>query len=240
MTDTTSTDAALIRREVRTGERNGRSTKIAAARRTYSADQHDLWDALTNPERIPRWFLPVEGDLRVGGRYQLVGNAGGVVERCDGPSSFAATWEMGDMVSWLEVTLTPAADGTELELVHEAFVDPDLWGQFGPSAVGIGWDLGLLGLGMHLASGESVDPELAANFLTRPDGIAFARASAAGWADAAAAGGDDPVEAREAAERTVAAYTAVPEPELEPESGSQGESGPEREPHSPSGDAAGS
>lgn len=240
MTDTTSTDAALIRREVRTGERDGRSTKIAAARRTYSADQHDLWDALTNPERIPRWFLPVEGDLRVGGRYQLVGNAGGVVERCDGPSSFAATWEMGDMVSWLEVTLTPAADGTELELVHEAFVDPDLWGQFGPSAVGIGWDLGLLGLGMHLASGESVDPELAANFLTRPDGIAFARASAAGWADAAAADGDDPVEAREAAERTVAAYTAVPEPESEPESGSQGESGPEREPHSPSGDAAGS
>ncbi len=232
MTDTTNTDAALIRREVRTGERDGRSTKIAVARRTYSADRHDLWDALTNAERIPRWFLPVEGDLHVGGRYQLVGNAGGVVERCDGPHSFAATWEMGDMVSWLEVTLTPAADGTELELVHEAFVDPELWGQFGPSAVGIGWDLGLLGLGMHLASGEAVDPELAANYLTWPEGIAFARASAAGWADAAAADGDDPVQAREAAERTVAAYTAVPEPEP----GSEPESPREHQP----GDAAGS
>ena len=232
MTDTTSTDAALIRREVRTGARDGRPTKIAVARRTYSADQHDLWDALTNPERIPRWFLPVEGDLRVGGRYQLVGNAGGVVERCDAPTSFAATWEMGDMVSWLEVTLTSVTEGTELELVHEAFVDPELWGQFGPSAVGIGWDLGLLGLGMHLASGEAVDPQLAADFLTWPEGIAFARASAAGWAEAATADGDDAVQARESAERTVAAYTAVPEPEPEPE--------PEPAPEHRSGDAAGS
>ena len=31
------------------------------------------------PERIPRWFLPVSGDLRLGGRYQLEGNAGGEV-----------------------------------------------------------------------------------------------------------------------------------------------------------------
>ncbi|WP_108252808.1 SRPBCC domain-containing protein [Planctomonas deserti] len=236
MTDTTNTEAALIGREVRTGSRDGRSTKIAVARRTYPADRQDLWDALTNPERIPRWFLPVEGDLRVGGRYQLIGNAGGVVERCDRPSSFAATWEMGDMVSWLEVTLTPADEGTTLELVHEAFVDPDLWGQFGPSAVGIGWDLGLLGLGMHLASGESVDPDLAANFLTWPEGIAFARASASGWADAAAADGDDPLQAREAAERTVAAYTAVPETESEPESQPESVS----EPQSRHDDAAGS
>ena len=28
----------------------------------------DGWDACTNPERIARWFLPVSGDLRLGGR----------------------------------------------------------------------------------------------------------------------------------------------------------------------------
>jgi uncharacterized protein YndB with AHSA1/START domain len=213
MTDSTSTAAAEISREVRTGSRDGAATKIAVARRTYRADPSDLWDAVTNPERIPRWFLPIEGDLRVGGRYQLVGNAGGVVERCDAPQSFSATWEFGGMVSWLEVTLTPAATGTTLELVHEAFVDPDLWGQFGPSAVGIGWDSGLLGLGLHLQTGAPVDPELAATFLTTPEGVAFARASAAGWADAAIADGDDPDQARESAERTVIAYTTVPEAE---------------------------
>ena len=32
----------------------------------------DVWDACTNPERIPRWFLPVSGDLRLGGRYLRV------------------------------------------------------------------------------------------------------------------------------------------------------------------------
>jgi uncharacterized protein YndB with AHSA1/START domain len=233
MTDSTRTDAALISREVRTGSRDGASTKIAIARRTYPADRDDLWDALTSVERIPRWFLPIEGDLRVGGRYQLTGNAGGVVERCDAPSSFAATWEMGDEVSWLEVTLTPASDGTTLELVHEAFVDPDLWGQYGPSAVGIGWDSGLLGLGLHLASGEPVDPELAATFLTTAEGLAFARESAAGWADAAIADGDEPTQAREAAERTVVAYTTLPEPEGGAGGGS--ESGSERSSAGPGG-----
>src|SRR5882724_8555264 len=29
------------------------------------------WDAMTNAERIPRWFLPISADLRLSGRYQL-------------------------------------------------------------------------------------------------------------------------------------------------------------------------
>ena len=145
--------ADLASREVRSGSRNGSPTKIAVARRTYPTNQADLWDTLANAERIPRWFLPVSGDLQVGGRYQLEGNAGGVVESCEEPRSFAVTWEMGPMVSWLEVTLTPGDAGTILELVHEAHVDPALWGQFGPGAVGLGWDLALMGLGLHLESG---------------------------------------------------------------------------------------
>jgi uncharacterized protein YndB with AHSA1/START domain len=100
--------AGLVTREVRSGSRDGAATKIAVARRTYSTDQADLWDALTNAERIPRWFLPVSGNLEPGGRYQLEGNAGGVIENCDEPESFAVTWEYGQMMSWLEVTLIPA------------------------------------------------------------------------------------------------------------------------------------
>lgn len=38
-----------------------------------------MWDACTDPERIPRWFLPISGDLRLNGRYQLEGNAGGAI-----------------------------------------------------------------------------------------------------------------------------------------------------------------
>ena len=201
----------LVTREVRTGSRNGAPTRIAVARRTYSTDRADLWDAVTNPERIPRWFLPVTGELRTGGRYQLEGNAGGTVERCAAPELFAVTWEYGPMVSWLEVTLRPDGDGTTLELVHEAPVDPDMWAQFGPGAVGVGWDLGLLGLELHLASGEQVDAEAALAFPTSPEGGDFVRTAATGWADAAVADGDDATAAHDAATRTVAFYTGTAE-----------------------------
>jgi uncharacterized protein YndB with AHSA1/START domain len=205
------TTAGLVTREIRSGSRDGAPTKIAVARRTYGTDQTDLWDALTNAERIPRWFLPVTGELEVGGRYQTEGNAGGVVERCDAPESFAVTWELGGMVSWLAVTLAPEADGTTLELVHEAHVDPNLWGQFGPGAVGVGWDLALMGLGLHVDSGAPVDREAGMNFPLTPEGREFVRASAAGWADAAIADGDEPGPAHEAAERTVGFYTTPPD-----------------------------
>ncbi len=50
---------------------------MVVARRRYAGAVDEVWDALTNPERIPRWFLPISGELRLGGRYQLTGNAGG-------------------------------------------------------------------------------------------------------------------------------------------------------------------
>ncbi|MGN2640079.1 SRPBCC family protein [Nocardia takedensis] len=203
--------AGLVTREVRSGSRAGDPTRIAVARRTYPTDRADLWAALTDPERIPRWFLPVSGDLRPGGRYSLEGNASGVVERCDAPESFAVTWEMGPQISWLTITLTPDGEGTRLELLHEAPVDPEFWTRYGPGAVGVGWDLALMGLGLHLASGEPVDPREGMEFATTVEGIAFVRASATGWAEAAAADGDDAIAAHTAAENTIVFYTTVPE-----------------------------
>ncbi|MBF6338272.1 SRPBCC family protein [Nocardia abscessus] len=203
--------AGLVTREVRTGSRDGTPTRIAVARRSYPTDQADLWDALTDIERIPRWFLPVSGDLRVGGRYQTEGNANGVVEECDAPERFTVTWEMGPQISWLTVRLTPAGDGTELELLHEAPVDPEFWSQYGPGAVGVGWDLALMGLGLHLSSGAPVDSAEALAFPVTPEGVAFVRKAALGWADAAVDDGDDPAEANAAALRTVDFYTIVPE-----------------------------
>jgi uncharacterized protein YndB with AHSA1/START domain len=202
--------AGLVTREVRSGFRDGAATRIAIARRSYHADQADLWDALTNADRVPRWFLPVSGDLRVGGRYQLQGNAGGVVERCKQPESFTVTWEFGGMLSWLEVTLKPDGDRTSLELAHEEPVDPDRWAQFGPSAVGVGWDLSLMSLGRHLDGRARRDPREAAAFPASPEGVQFIRAAAAAWAEAAVADGDEPGAAQQAATRTVGFYTSPP------------------------------
>jgi uncharacterized protein YndB with AHSA1/START domain len=205
------TTVDLVTREVRTGERDGMTTRVVVARRDYTTEQADLWDAVTNPERLPRWFLPVSGELRIGGRYQLEGNAGGTIEQCDEPERLAVTWEYAEQVSWLLVTLSPTGGGTTLELIHEAPVDPGFWHQYGPGATGVGWDLGLLGLGLHLDSGEPVDPSYANAWPSTPEGIAFVRHAATGWADAAVTDGDDAAVAREAAENTVAFYTVQPE-----------------------------
>ena len=177
--------AGLVAREVRVGERDGVATKVVVARREYATDQADLWDALTNAERIPRWFLPVSGDLVEGGRYQFEGNAGGVIEACDEPHRLSVTWEMGPMVSWLSVSLSATGEGTLMELQHEAPVDPAMWDQFGPGAVGIGWDLALLGLGLHVTTGAPVDPETGLQFPTTPTGMEFVERAALSWADAA-------------------------------------------------------
>src|SRR6476469_338429 len=110
-----------VERRVETVERDGRVAKVALARRTYDAEIADVWEALTDPERIPRWFLPISGDLDVGGRYQFQGQAGGLIERCDRPHLVAVTWEFMAEVSWVEVRLTEAGEQTVLELAHTAY-----------------------------------------------------------------------------------------------------------------------
>ena len=74
-----------VTRSVSTVELDGAPARRSVVSRLYATGIDDLWDAMTNPERIPRWFLPVTGDLRLGGTYQLEGNAGGRIEECEPP-----------------------------------------------------------------------------------------------------------------------------------------------------------
>jgi uncharacterized protein YndB with AHSA1/START domain len=203
-----------VRRVVGTRVLEAGEARVVTITRVYAAGLDDVWDACTNAERIPRWFLPVSGDLRLGGRYQLEGNAGGVIERCDPPRSFAATWEFGGSVSWIELRLTAEDDTrTRFELDHLMPVDEldDHWTEFGPGAVGIGWDLALqAGLATHLATGAAVDPAAAAKWTASPEGRDFIARCSEGWYEADVAGGADPDAARAAADRTTAAYTTPP------------------------------
>lgn len=196
-----------VRRDVGTRVLEAGEARVVTVSQTYAAEADDVWDACTNPDRIRRWFLPVSGDLRVGGRYQLEGNAGGTVERCDPPKSFAATWEYGGEVSWVELRLSAEPDGgTRLELEHVAHVDDERWAQFGPGAVGIGWDLALVGLTLHLTSGAAVDPDESAAWMVSDEGRQFLSRSSAQWGEASIAAGTDATTARAAAERTRAFY----------------------------------
>jgi uncharacterized protein YndB with AHSA1/START domain len=197
-----------VTREVASRDYEGRPARVVILSRRYPTTVMDLWDALTSAERIPRWFLPVSGDLRLGGRYQFEGNAGGEITACDPPRLLAATWEFGGGVSWLTVRLAEEkGGGARLELEHIAHVEGDFWDQFGPGAVGVGWDLALIGLGLHLATGAAVDPTESAAWSASEEGKAFARGSSEGWRRASIAAGTDEATATAAAARTTAFYT---------------------------------
>ncbi|MFC7531089.1 SRPBCC family protein [Actinoplanes sp. GCM10030250] len=174
----------------------------------YETDLEDLWDVVTSAERIARWFLPVSGELREGGKYQLEGNAGGTVTSCEHPRAYAATWEFGGQISWIEVRLIEEGpDRTRFELTHIAHVD-DHWSEYGPAAVGIGWDMGLMGLALHVANPSAPrDNEAVAAWTVSDDGKTFMRLSSDAWADADIADGENPDAARTRSANTYAAYT---------------------------------
>ena len=203
-----------VRREVAAGRIAAGEGRALRLSRTYDAAIDDVWDALTSPARLRRWFMPVSGDLRLGGRYQLEGNASGEILACDRPSRFKVTWAYGDPatpadVSELEIRLSPTGEGsTTLELEHVAIVPDDRWDEYGPGAVGVGWDQGLLGLEAHLRGESPRDPEA---FAMSDEGRAFFAASSGAWAAANVAAGADPEVAARAAANTTGFYAPDPD-----------------------------
>jgi uncharacterized protein YndB with AHSA1/START domain len=201
-----SVDRQVGHRTIEAGE-----ARTVVISRVYDTPLEDLWEACTSPGRLARWFLPISGDLRLGGRYEIEGNASGTIERCEPPDGLAATWEYGGATSWVELRLTPEPDGgSRFALEHIAHVDDHIWAQFGPGAVGIGWDQLLIALTLHLAGAERPQPETVEAWKASEDGRLFTRLSSDRWAEASIAAGADPVEARAAAARTTDAYTGEP------------------------------
>ena len=158
---------AAVQRAVSSLKRDGQSAHAVTLARSYGTTVDDLWDAVTNGERIARWFLPISGDLKLGGRYRLEGNAGGVITACAQPSHFALTWEFGGDV---------------------------------------GWELGLMGLSVHLTQPNESKLDEAA-FAASTDGKTFMAGSSEGWGQDSIAVGTDDDAARATARRTTAFYT---------------------------------
>jgi uncharacterized protein YndB with AHSA1/START domain len=196
-------------RSLRSDTRDGQPVRVLEIEKTYDAARTEVWSAVTTGERIARWLSPVSGDLVLGGRFQIQGNAGGTVLRCEEPALLEVTWEYGDGVSWVAVMLSDEGpDGTRLRLEHTAPVDEALLKEFGPGAVGIGWEMGLGGLRLHLADPafDAGEPDY-----SDPGYPTYVRSTGEAWAAADAAAGTDPEQAGAASERCIAAYTAPPE-----------------------------
>lgn len=196
-----------IKREVRDLEIDGQPGKVIVASRLYDTTPADLWDALTRPERISRWFAPVSGELKLGGRYAIEGNASGTITSCEPQKRAELTWEFGGYTSWVNFSIAPAEGGTLLVLEHIAHFSPH-WTQFGAGAGGVGWELGLLGLAEHLKRpAEDVRAEGVNGWETSPEGLDLVRQASASWGEAEIAAGEDREQALKAAEATRRFYS---------------------------------
>ncbi|GAB1822824.1 SRPBCC domain-containing protein [Herbidospora sp. RD11066] len=125
-------------------------TVAVVLRRDFASPVDDVWDALTDPERLKRWFLPVSGDLRPGGTFATEGGAGGEILTCEKPF-LKVTY--GGETSIVTVGLTGKDESTTLELTHSV---PVAMAQSGAGAlwVGPGWDEAFLALEVFLTGVE--------------------------------------------------------------------------------------
>ena len=133
----------------------------------YDTAIADLWSALTEPDRLARWYGRVDGDLRPGGEFRLhVEDAGmdctGRVQACEPPRRLVVTTrETGESHAGgpgvppfdevIEAVLT--ADGDQTILVIEARGMPLDKIAF----YGAGWQMHAENLAAYLAGRERVD-----------------------------------------------------------------------------------
>ncbi len=202
-----------VQREVGEGSVPAGVGHSVLLRRDYDAPIEDVWDALTNPERIGRWFLPISGDYRLGGRYQFEGNAGGEILECERPRRLRVSWVYGEVSSPADVSevvlrLAPAGDeATTVELEHTAIVPDEFWTTYGPGAVGVGWEGGLLGLALHLSGGSVGDPIA---WQLSDEGRAFNSLSSEAWGASSLAAGEDPAAVATMVANTTQFYAPDP------------------------------
>ncbi|WEJ56733.1 SRPBCC domain-containing protein [Devosia sp. FJ2-5-3] len=206
-----SAHLSTTQRDVRNVEHHGQSAKDVVAARVYDTNAADLWEAVTNPVRITRWFAPVTGEFKLGGRFQIEGNASGTVTACEPDRSYAATWEFGGYTSWIEVNVSQEGEKARVEIHHIAPHPNPHWDQYGAGAGGVGWELGLIALAEHLKRpGDDVRAEGVNGWETSSEAKTFVDQASSAWGRAAIHGGDQPRTAMQAAEATRRFYSGEP------------------------------
>jgi hypothetical protein len=174
-----------------TVERDGkRQHTVQRISQRFPTTVDDLWEACTQPDRLKRWF--------------------GEVLACEPPRSFRVTWEFAGDSSQVAVHLASEGDEARLSLEHEHTGDADsqFWTQFGPGATGVGWDLALLGLSLHVVAGQDRPGDLDAFARTTP-AQQFVRAVSDRWGEASVLAGTPAEDAAAAANRTTAFFLGV-------------------------------
>jgi uncharacterized protein YndB with AHSA1/START domain len=103
-----------------------------------AAPPERLWEVLTKPEHIDRWFegMTTQVDLRPGGAMVLAseefGKIDAVVEKVERPCLFSYRWARHPdtpvaegTATLVEFTLTPEGSGTRVRVVESGFTSTD-------------------------------------------------------------------------------------------------------------------
>jgi uncharacterized protein YndB with AHSA1/START domain len=155
----------LRRRPLPRGE-----ARVAVFQRVYDAPIEDVWDACTNPDRLRRWYVPVSGDLRLGGKFAQAGMGSGTIARCEAPHRL--TLDLSDGVDEIDLRLSTNESGaTVLELQHATTCDQHTIGGQVYDAVfcmGGGYYPRFFALDLHLRGELPADYD-ALMFYQRPD-----------------------------------------------------------------------
>ena len=123
----------------------------------YETDLDDLWSALTDSQRLARWYGNVDGDLRLGGEFRATVFASGWdgrgrIDVCDSPWKLEVTmWEEEGQEGTVAAELLADGDGTILVIERRGIPLDLAW------AYGAGWQEHLEELAAHLAGQESTD-----------------------------------------------------------------------------------
>ena len=115
----------------------------------------ELWAALTDTQRLARWYGEVEGELRVGGGFRARLHASGWegtgrVEECEPPRRFLVVSRAADEPNEDSTEVTLTGDGGQTMLVVEQRGLPLdlLW------AYGVGLQIHVEDLAAHIAGRE--------------------------------------------------------------------------------------
>ena len=123
----------------------------------FDTDIDDLWSALTDRERLARWYGNFDGDFQVGGTFAaFIPSSGwdghGRVEECDAPRHLYVTmWESVGDEQGLMVDLVDDAGHTNLTLEKRGIAPDICW------AYGAGWQAHLEDLAEYIAGRERTD-----------------------------------------------------------------------------------
>ena len=200
--------ASNISRQVASFEQDSKPLRKVLLSCDLAETKKVLWESLTDPEKLGKWFQHVTGDLKLGGRFQIQDNAAGSVVSCQSGESFSITWEFAGDVSWVDVSLVALEHSSVRLCIAHTMNFSEHWTHYGPGATGVGWELSLYGLAFFLLhSDEQKFDET--EFVSSPIGRSVIAESSEGWAEAGITSGIEPNHARQAAQRTTAFYTGV-------------------------------